>query len=145
MSWFSKIKDFGNNFLSLGKRAVDWSAQTLGKASNFAHKGLKFMDSKPIKGLVRSASEFIPGIKDAYAGAKKFGHLTNNFSRMGSESIANTKSFLNSFDRRKKMKDEVSQVMPSRMKLNRKHRDETMERPRTQEEEPPEFSNAYNF
>ena len=149
MSWFNKLKDFGNTFLTLGKRAVNWTGQTLGKVAHAANKGINFMNSKPIKGLVRSASEFIPGLQDGYSATKKFGHLANNYSRMGTEAIRNGKSFLNDFDRRKKMKDEVSQVMPKygRPTMKKKRfqvEEEIMERPKRQVEEP-DFLNSYNF
>ena len=147
MSWFNKLKDFGNTFLTLGKRAVNWTGQTLGKVAHAANKGINFMNSKPIRGLVKSASEFIPGLQDGYSATKKFGHLANNYSRMGTEAIRNGKSFLNDFDRRKKMKDDITQAMPKygRPTMKKKYQaEETMERPKRQVEEP-DFLNSYNF
>ena len=145
MAFFNKLKDFGNTFLTLGKRAVNWTGQTLGKVAHAANKGINFMNSKPIRGLVKSASEFIPGIQDGYSTTKKFGHLANNYSRMGTEAIRNGKSFLNDFDRRKKMKDEISQSMPKYgMRKKRYQAEETMERPKRQVEDS-EFLNSYNF
>ncbi len=85
MSWFDTIKQGARNFLTLGKNALDWGQKSLGKVHNFASKANNFLNQKGTKDLVKGVSSFMPSAGDAFKSFKKYGHIAQNVSKIGSD------------------------------------------------------------
>ena len=100
MSWFDKVKDFGRSFFSLGKNALSFGRNALGKVHQYAAKANNVLNNRLVRGLVKGASEYIPEIGSAYKEARKLGHMTGNFGRMGQEYLSKSKKFMDTLPKR---------------------------------------------
>jgi hypothetical protein len=59
----------------------------LNKAKNFIGTGMNILNSKPIRGLVDSVSQHVPGVGSLYKDFKKYGNVANNLLNGGAEKM----------------------------------------------------------
>jgi hypothetical protein len=80
MSFWNKIKNIGMNFLGLGGKRSGGSGigGLVNKARDFISGGMKLVNSKPLKSVVNSISEYVPQVGDFYKDVSKYGSIANN-------------------------------------------------------------------
>ena len=78
MSFWNKIKQFGSNFLGLGGKRNSGVSGLINKAKSWIGSGMNFINSKPVKSLVDSVSEYLPSVGSFYKDTKKYGSIANN-------------------------------------------------------------------
>ena len=77
MFW-DKLKQFGSNFLGLGGKSTGGLGGLFNKARNFIGNGMNLINSKPLKNIVNSVSEYLPSVGSFYKDVKKYGSIAIN-------------------------------------------------------------------
>jgi hypothetical protein len=86
-SLWKGIKSFGQK-LGLGKE-IGSLGGLLNKGKSMLGKGMDFLRSAPVKGIVKSLSEYMPSVGDYYNKAKQYGSIASNLMSGGLGEKAN--------------------------------------------------------
>ena len=77
-SFWNKVKQFGSNFLGLGGKRNGGLSGLFNKAKSFIGNGMNFINSKPVKSIVDSVSQYLPSVGSFYKDVKKYGSIGNS-------------------------------------------------------------------
>ncbi len=87
MSWYSKSKTYGRDFLTLGKHALSWGARKLGKVHRYSSLANDFMNHKNTKLAMKDLATAFPAVTGYYKEARRIGHIAENYSKLSKDAL----------------------------------------------------------
>ena len=114
-SFFSKVKSGLSDLFTLGKSLS--SSPLLQKAKSWVSSGLDALNNKNTKNIVSALGNYIPQIKDFYAGAKKYANIGDQFLNRGGLNKAVERTFPQLGSNLQKFQERIRSRKPGSIEL----------------------------
>jgi hypothetical protein len=114
-SFFSKVKSGLSDLFTLGKSLS--SSPLLQKAKSWVSSGLDALNNKNTKNIVSALGNYIPQIKDFYAGARKYANIGDQFLNRGGLNKAVERTFPQLGSNLQKFQERIRSRKPGSIEL----------------------------